>query len=139
MRIDILEHDAPDVVDALVAGVRGFNAARVGPSDTRPLCVVARSDDGTLLGGVAGRTIYRHFLIEVVWVADACRGQGLGQRLMEAAEAQARARGCVAAQVDTLSFQAPGFYAKQGFSVVGTIDGFPAGHTRYFLLKLYAA
>ena len=138
LTVDVEESGTGGVAEALVAGVRLFNAARVGPADSRPLCVVARDAGGTLRGGVSGRTVYDHFLIEVVWVDDACRGRGLGQRLMEAAEARAKARGCVAAQVDTLSFQAPGFYAKLGFAVVGTIEDFPSGHSRYFLLKRYA-
>ncbi|WP_310596767.1 hypothetical protein [Aeromonas aquatica] len=34
---------------------------------------------------------------------------------MEIAEREAQARGCIAAQVDTLPFQAPKFYEKWDF------------------------
>ena len=123
--------------DDLIAGVRAFNEATAGPANAKPLVVVARGDDGALLGGVSGRTAYGHFLIEVVWVAESRRGTNLGRRLMEAAEAEARERGCVAAQVDTLSFQAPGFYRKLGFEPIARIADFPPGHERYYLLKRY--
>jgi ribosomal protein S18 acetylase RimI-like enzyme len=138
MDIEIIEAKASEA-DELVAGVRRFNEQQVGPGNAQPLTVVARGDDGALLGGVSGRTVYGQYLIEVVYVAEACRGTGLGRQLMEIAEAKARARGCVAAQVDTLSFQAPGFYRRLGFEVIGTIEGFPAGHDRHFLFKRYAA
>jgi ribosomal protein S18 acetylase RimI-like enzyme len=99
--------------------------------------VIARAEDGRLVGGVAGRTVYRHFLIDVLWVDEALRGSGLGTSLMGAAEERARQRGCVAAQVDTLSFQAPEFYRRLGFGIIGTVPDFPQGHMRYFLLKRY--
>jgi len=123
--------------DELIAGVRRYNDAMAGPANTMPLTVLARADDGRLMGGVSGRTVYWHFLIEVLWVDEQYRGQDLGRTLMERAEHVARTRGCVAAQVDTLSFQAPGFYRKLGFEAIGTIDDFPAGFQRYFLLKRY--
>jgi ribosomal protein S18 acetylase RimI-like enzyme len=137
MHIEVIETKSA-LADELAANVRRFNEQQIGPGHAQPLAVVARDEDGALLGGVAGRTVYGQFLIEVVWVAEACRGTGLGRRLMEQAEALARERGCVAAQVDTLSFQAPGFYRKLGFGVIGTIGGFPPGHDRHFMFKRYA-
>ena len=65
------------------------------------------------------------------------RGEGLGARLMNQAEDQAKLRGCRGAQVDTVSFQAPGFYEKLGFRIIGTVEGFPTGHDRHFLVKDY--
>lgn len=137
-RIEILD-TTPDEALQLVAGVRGFNDSRVGPSGARPLTVLARGEDDALIGGVSGRTVYRHLLVEVVWVDERRRGQALGKQLMELAEQEARLRGCVAAQVDTLSFQAPGFYLKLGFEVIGKIDDFPEGHARYFMLKRFGS
>jgi ribosomal protein S18 acetylase RimI-like enzyme len=136
MDLQLTDTKTPEV-DELVAGVRRFNTQQAGDGGSRPLAVLARDETGRLIGGVAGRTIYGHWLIEVLWVDAAQRGSGLGRRLMEQAEREAVARGCVAAQVDTLSFQAPDFYRKLGFEVVGRIEGFPAGHDRCFMLKRF--
>jgi len=57
--------------------------------------------------------------------------------LMNEAERLARQRGCNGAQVDTASFQAPEFYEKLGFRIIGTVEDFPPGHARYFLQKDY--
>ena len=137
MKIEIIEDRDDQLTRALIDGVREFNASVMGSADSRPLAVVARDPAGGLLGGVAGRTIYDHFLIEVVWVAETMRGEGLGARLMNQAEDQAKLRGCRGAQVDTVSFQAPGFYEKLGFRIIGTVEGFPTGHDRHFLVKDY--
>jgi ribosomal protein S18 acetylase RimI-like enzyme len=125
--------------EELVAGVRRYNEEMAGAGEARALVVTVRGDDGRLLAGVSGRTIYRHFLIEVLWVDPAHRHAGLGTRVMALAEAQALTRGCVAAQVDTLSFQAPDFYRRLGFRQIGLIEDFPAGHQRHFLFKPYPA
>jgi len=99
-----------------------------------PLTVIARDENGKLIGGVDGRTIYKNFLINVVWVDDQTRGTGLGHKLMALAEAEAKQRGCLVAQVDTLSIQAPVFYEKQGFEIIGTVTTPPQ---RIFLMKKY--
>ncbi|MFO1252234.1 MAG: GNAT family N-acetyltransferase [Inhella sp.] len=131
--------DPPETLVAeLLAGVRAHNAAHLGAETSRPLAVEVRDAQGRLLGGLSGRTIYRQFLIDLLWVAEDARGQGLGRQLMAAAEAEARQRGCVAAQLDTLDFQAPHFYAKLGFETVGRVSGIPANPERFFLLKRYA-
>jgi GNAT superfamily N-acetyltransferase len=71
-------------------------------------------------------------------VAEDLRGQDYGTKLMEAAELEARSRGCHAAYVDTFSFLALDFYRKVGYTIFGELEDFPKGHTRYFLRKMFA-
>jgi len=136
-KLALLDELASADLEALVEGVRQHNFAQMGEERAKPLAALARDESGQLLGGVAGRTIYWQFLIEVLWVAESHRGRGLARRLMALAEAQARRRGCLAAQVDTLAFQAPDFYQKLGFAIVGKVDGVAQSPDRYFLLKHY--
>ena len=136
--IEVIEDRDDNLTRALIAGVREFNASVMGHADSKHLSVIARDPEGRLIAGVSGRTIYGHFLIEVVWVAESTRGVGLGTRLMNQAEQRARQRGCTGAQVDTASFQAPDFYEKLGFRIIGTVENFPAGHDRFFMRKDYA-
>ncbi|MCV2367717.1 GNAT family N-acetyltransferase [Roseateles oligotrophus] len=137
MHLEILRESNQAVFDALVAGVRAHNFELLGQEVSKPLLAIGRDDEGKLLGGVAGRTIYKQFLIEVVWVDRCARGSGLGRKLMAMAETEARQRGCVAAQVDTLAVQAPDFYAKLGFEVVGRVTELQDSPERLFLLKRY--
>jgi ribosomal protein S18 acetylase RimI-like enzyme len=57
---------------------------------------------------------------------------------MEAAEFEAKGRNCHAAYVDTFSFLALDFYQKLGYTIFGSLEDFPKGHTRYFLKKVFA-
>ena len=54
---------------------------------------------------------------------------------MRLAEDEARRRGCVAAVLYTISFQAPGFYEKNGYRVLGTVACLPPGTSRIFMTK----
>jgi len=137
LNLEVTNEKDAAVFDQLVSGVREYNAEIMGPEASEPLSAIARDEYGKLIGGVSGRTIYKHYMIEVVWVDRRARASGLGRKLMELAEAEARKRGCVAAQVDTLSFQGPLFYKQLGFEVIGKISGIPEGHDRLFLLKRY--
>ncbi|WP_372870291.1 GNAT family N-acetyltransferase [Shewanella sp.] len=137
MKFEVMHEEDTKVFNALVEGVRQHIHEQMGDEGPKPLTLVARDEDGSLLGGVSGRTIYRNFLIEVVWVTKHCRGTGLGRKLMEMAELEARKRGCLLAQLDTLSIQAPVFYQKLGFELAGVVPEFPGSPERYFLMKQY--
>jgi GNAT superfamily N-acetyltransferase len=71
-------------------------------------------------------------------VLEKQRGQGHASKLMQAAEAEARARGCKHALLDTFSFQALGFYKKLGYVEFGRLSGFSGRHDRHYLYKSLA-
>jgi ribosomal protein S18 acetylase RimI-like enzyme len=137
VNIEVINEENATVVDALVAGVRQHNVEHLGNEQSKPLTVVARDQNKKLIGGVSGRTIYKNFLINVVWVDKCARGTGLGRHLMELAETEAKNQGCLVAQVDTLAFQAPIFYEKLGFKTVGTIPAFEQSPERFYMMKQY--
>ncbi|WP_345867913.1 GNAT family N-acetyltransferase [Shewanella algae] len=136
MQIDLLQQVDDDLQNELIDKLRTYNHSYINET-SQPLAAIARDSEGQLIGGVSGRSIYRQLLIEVVWVAKEHRGSGLGSRLMALCEQEAIKRGCLAAQLDTLSFQAPAFYAKQGFEVVGSVSGIPGSSDRYFMCKRF--
>lgn len=87
------------------------------------------------MGGVTARTYWQYLDIKFLWVHERYRKGGLGSKVMHAAEAEALRRGCNAAFLDTLSFQARGFYEKLGYAEFGRLSGFSGKHERYFMQK----
>lgn len=77
--------------------------------------------------------------VDWLWIRADRRGQGIGGRLLAAAEAEARARGCAGIYLGSFTFQAPDYYKRAGYSEFGRIDGFPPGHALVFLLKRLSA
>jgi ribosomal protein S18 acetylase RimI-like enzyme len=55
--------------------------------------------------------------------------------LLDAAEAEGRARGCVLMVVSTHSFQAPGLYERRGYVERGRVEGYPQGYAHIHLAK----
>ncbi|WP_334176168.1 GNAT family N-acetyltransferase [Pseudoxanthobacter sp.] len=117
----------------LAAGIVAFNAPRVGLPRGRPLAVLLEDSDGTVAGGLLGRTSYEWLYIELLFVPEAARGCGTGAELVRRALAEARGRGAVGAWVDTFGARTAAFYQRLGFTVFGTLEDHPPGNTRYFL------
>jgi GNAT superfamily N-acetyltransferase len=120
---------------AVAAGLHAFNASHMQRADAVPFNVILRDDDGAVVGGALCEVRWHWLFVDMLWVSDACRGQGAGTALLAAAEAEARRRGCTRAHLDTISFQARPFYEKLGWTLFGTLDDYPPGHTRYYLQK----
>ncbi len=130
-------HDNPDPNDVQLIenGLTVYNLQYAPPENYQRLMVLLRAEDGTVHGGILGNTWWGWLRIDVVWIAEAVRGQNWGTRLMQAAEAEAIRRGCHHVFLDTMSFQALPFYLKLGYTVFGQLDDLPVGHSRYFLQK----
>jgi GNAT superfamily N-acetyltransferase len=112
-----------------------YNMASTGYNDGRGLGLVVRDDQGAIIAGLSGWTWGGILKIEYLWVREEYRGQHYGTRLLQAAEAEGRARGCRQAALDTHSFQAPSFYQKLGYVVYGILEDDPVGHKRYYFKK----
>lgn len=118
----------------VLRALRGTRSAREAP-----LHVWAPDESGGLAGGLVGHTWAGWLHVTYLWVDTPHRGAGLGSRLLGQAEHVARTeRGCRAVRVETWDFQAPGFYRKRGYEVVGVIPDYPPGITEYTLTKTLA-
>lgn len=123
--------DAARVTDILVTHNRQFTAAAA----RLPLRLVVRDKAGTVQGGALGYSIHGWCYVDILALAPETRGHGMGARLLAAVEQTARARGCVGLYLFSYSFQAPGFYERQGFTAFGRIDDLPPGHAQVWLSK----
>ena len=126
---------APDDVQYLEERIYEFNSTVTGITDGAWLAIFVRDEQKRIVAGICGNTWGGWCEIRQFWVEAARRKQGLGTRLLEAAEQEARQRGCTHILLMTFSFQAPGFYAKHGFEVLAVVDDHPRGHRNLLLRK----
>ena len=112
-----------------------FNARTTGISDIKVLALFARAPDGSPVAGVFGWTWGGTCHIRLLFVSEDMRGQGQGTMLMRAAEKEAKSRQCHQIVVETHDFQAPAFYEKLGFNVVGRVGDYPRGSQFLTLVK----
>src|SRR6266581_2338097 len=121
---------------AVGSGLARFNEQQSGISDGRPLAVIARDPQTKQpVGGLTGRTSRGLLFIDLFFLPDNLRGDGLGSRLLRLAEDEARQRSCIGAVLYTINFQAPGFYERHGYRVLGTVPCLPPGTSRIFMTK----
>ena len=123
-----------DLIEKIDGGLEQFNLSKVGGWECHHLAVLARKD-GEIVGGVYGTAQWDWLEIELAWVKASERQQGVGSRLLSALETAAVAKGYLNAHVRTGSWQALDFYQKRGYKTFGQLEGYPKGHTTYFLKK----
>jgi ribosomal protein S18 acetylase RimI-like enzyme len=129
-----------DLTRTIFDGLFRSNVERTGDGAIERLCVVARGPDGALVGGIYSEIYWSWLHVLALWVAPASRGQRLGTQLLSRAEGEAVAKGCQGAYLDTFSFQSVGLYIRAGYEIFGSLQHYPAEHSRYFLRKaLHAA
>jgi ribosomal protein S18 acetylase RimI-like enzyme len=135
--IAITTHDQlpPDDASVVDAGLGAFNDAAAPLHEVHPLSCFARDARGGVIGGVVGRTWGPAAEILQLWVAEPHRHRGIGNQLVRTFESRAAGRGCRTCYLETLSFQAPRFYASLGYRVVFELRELPYGIIKYTMLR----
>lgn len=122
-------------------GLTDFNRSTLMP-DLRleDLAVVIRAvDSKTIVGGLWAHTGWEWLTIELIFVPESLRRQGIARNLIAMAEEEAVRRGCHSAWLDTLNPEAVTLYERLGYERFGELKDFPKGGSRIFLQKRLAS
>lgn len=139
MSVVIRAADADEAIrKAIVGPLVAYNDMKTGRLDHQPLVLVIEDDDGQIVGGLWGRTAYDWLYVELLVVPESLRGRGVGTDLLQRAEAEAVARGCRNAWLDTFEFQARGFYERLGYTCFAELEHYPRQWSRFFMRKTLA-
>jgi GNAT superfamily N-acetyltransferase len=138
--IELVARPTPAIRETILDGLREFNRTVLSPENRiEDLAVAIRAPAGDVVGGLWGRTGWGWLTIELIFVPESLRGQGIATRLIALAEDEARARGCHAAWLDTLNPKALALYERLGYQRFGELKDFPVGGSRHFLQKSLTA
>jgi GNAT superfamily N-acetyltransferase len=134
--IHVTETPDADDVELIALALDEFNVEASGTDDRRALSVLAR-DPSTrqVVGGLVGRTSLGLLFVDLFHLPASLRGAGLGAEMLRRAEQEAVSRGCTRGVLYTISFQAPGFYERNGWRVFGEVPCQPPGTSRVFMTK----
>ena len=124
----------PDEVQYLEDRIYEFNASATDIADGALLAFFVRDRD-RIVAGICGNTWGGTCELRQFWVEPSQRCRGLGTKLFQAAEQEARRRGCTQIVLMTFSFQAPSFYERHGFEALATIEDHPRGHQNVLMCK----
>ena len=140
MKMIITETKSHDDIQFIHDNLYEFNLSKTGaqrqeiivPDTPERTAFAVRDDDGKIFGGIVfyfkdnGETLY----VELLWMAEALRGQDFGTKLITKVKERAIDSKCRKINLTTQSFQAPGFYPKMGFTLTGTKSN--GDHSTYY-------
>ncbi|WP_295530720.1 GNAT family N-acetyltransferase [uncultured Pseudacidovorax sp.] len=116
--------------------LRHFNYGFVGEyPEQQYVRINARDESGRLVGGLRAYVFLCWLDIDVLFVEEDMRGNGLGSRLLADAERQGMAFGAKNAKLSTFEWQARGFYLKHGYEDYARIDDYAPGYYLQLMRK----
>jgi GNAT superfamily N-acetyltransferase len=119
---------------AVLGGLIGYNTEKMGKQKYKRFAISLREGD-KIVGGIVGEVWSTVLFIQFFWMEQKLRGNGHGTKLIKAIEDEARRFGAARSYLDTMSFQAPGFYRSCGYEEFGSIEGYQGGVTRHWFTK----
>ena len=131
MNISPTENEIKYIREAL----NQFNKEKIGEDSHTSLNIVEYDTSGKIIGGILAGTYWGWMYVDTLWVHESHRRRGIGSRLLHEAEKEAIGRGCHHVHLDTMSWQAPEFYKKHGYEVIGILPDIPNGNQKYLLMK----
>ncbi len=138
MEYSISEAD-PGELKELDQAITDFNIKIVPElprAEIHRLDFAVKNAGGRLLGGIQSYRVNWGILhVELIYVYDDYRHQGIATALLNRVEKIAREHQCHLSHLDTFDFQAKDFYLRHGYSIFGVLENAPKGHSRYFMKK----
>lgn len=130
-----LENRASQKAQEIRNLIRAYNRSQREEAESEPLNLYVEDKKGNLMAGLVAETFGNWLEIEYLFVKEELRGQGIGSKLLQQAESEAKNRNCRFAFVNTYQFQAPDFYKSHGYKAVFTLQNYPYTGKRLYYQK----
>lgn len=122
-------------IQILIGGITDYAKQERGFDALDFFAFFIRDENDVIVGGCSGGTLYGCLHIDSLWVSDIIRNKGWGTKLMNAALTYGKEKSCDFATVNTMDWEALGFYQKLGFKIEFQRVGFHKNSVFYFLRK----
>ena len=132
VRLENIESQKSQIIGDLI---RSYNRSKREVAESEPLNLYVEDEHGEIMAGLVAETFGNWLEIEYLFVKEDLRGQGIGSKLLQQAESEAKKRNCRSVFVNTYQFQAPAFYQKQGYKEVFTLKDYPYIGQRHYYQK----
>lgn len=135
--IVFVERSSSEDDRALMQGLMDYAVQQKGQNPIESFTFFIHDENKKMMGGCKGCHLYGCLWIDTLWVDSTLRGQGYGTRLMMAAEVFGKSQGCTFSTVNTMDWEARGFYQKLGYFVEFERHGFAKDSIFYLMRKNY--
>jgi ribosomal protein S18 acetylase RimI-like enzyme len=135
LRLSVEPNPALSDIGIVERGLFQFEENRLGSPEHAHFAIFLRDALGQIQGGVDGHIMWQRLFIKTLWVPEPLRRQGLGTRLMYAAEEEARQRQCRSLWLTALGDRALHFYLRLDFVIFGVLEDYVKEQSLYSLQK----
>lgn len=139
IHIDYQENPSSQDIQILGDGIIAYATLKKNQRPIRTFAFFLRDKTNTIQGGCHGSMYYGCLYIDLLWINEALRGAQWGTALMRCAEELGKANGCLFSTVNTMDWEALGFYQKLGYAIEYQRSGYLHDSTLYFLKKEFGA
>ena len=101
-------------------------------NQTKNISLRIQNDGATTVGLISGTIEMGILRIDGFVIEKEVRGTGFGSKLISKLEELAIKENCKISLVDTVSFSAPKFYEKKGYTLLGEIKDYPFENESYY-------
>jgi ribosomal protein S18 acetylase RimI-like enzyme len=129
------EEPKQEFIDILFEGISEDAVQKKKMDRTKTFGIFIKNNRGVCLGGVNGFSLFGCLYIDMLWVKENLRYQGLGTKLMMEAEKMGREYRCTFSTVNTMDWEALPFYQKLGYEIEFIREGFEKDSKMYMLRK----
>ena len=129
------ENQNQDDIQTLIHGITAYAKQQRGFDSLDFFAFFIRDDNNKIVGGCSGGTLYGGLHIDNLWVSIEIRHSGWGTKLVNAALTYGQEKNCSFATVNTMDWEALGFYQTLGFRIEFERHGFQKNSVFYFLRK----
>ena len=129
-----------DDAEFIIKGLDEYNTSQAARKHKKyiPLEKKLLDADGNLIAAIfAGVGRWNSFEIDMIWVDEPYRNQGIGSELLAETEREAKEYGAYFALAEGLLDWQTGFFKKNGYMTVGTLNDCPKGHCMHVLEKRF--
>lgn len=116
-------------------GISDEAALKKNMARIKPFRVFIKDAHGTVLGGASGTIFYGSLYVDMLWLKEELRYQGLGKKLMMEAEKIGRNKQCKFVTLNTMDWEALPFYQKLGYDIEFVRHGYANESKMYMLRK----
>ena len=135
LRLSIEPNPNTADVGIVERGLFLFEENRLGSPEHAHFAIFLRDDLGQIQGGVDGHVMWHRLFVKTLWIPETLRHQGLGTRVMHAAEEEAKQRQCRSVWLTALGDRALRFYTRLDYTIFGVLDDYVKGQSLYSLQK----
>ncbi len=133
--IEVEKNPKNETINKIRKGLISHNAKNSTIAQSESIALNVHSNKGALIGGAVAWQWGECLEIEYLWISEDARGNKLGTELLNRLESPLTETVHKVVITNTFSFQALGFYKKNGYKVTDIVTGYPNDVKKYFLKK----